>query len=62
MNTFKTTSLAIFFILTNLLSAKAQIPENPEDISPLLIGEILPDCQLINKEGESINLNDEIKK
>jgi len=62
MNTFKTTLIAIFFILTNLLSAKAQIPENPEDISPLLIGEILPDCNLINKEGEIINLNNKIKK
>ena len=62
MNTFKTTSLAIFFILTNVFYTKAQIPENPEDISPLLIGEILPDCELIDKDGESINLNDEIKK
>ncbi len=62
MNTIRSISLAILFILTNLLSAKAQIPLNPEDISPLLIGEKIPDCNLINKEGATINLSDKMKK
>jgi len=62
MNIIKTIALTILFILTNLISAEAQIPENPKDISPLLIGEIIPDSNLIDKEGETVNLNDEIKK
>ncbi len=59
MNINKSFSLAIFFILANLISAQSTIPENPEDISPLLIGEKLPDCNLVNEEGEIINLNDQ---
>ena len=62
MNINKSFSIGIFFILTNLLSAQPNIPENPEDISPLLIGEKLPDCNLVDEEGEIINLNDQIKK
>ncbi len=62
MNINKSFSIAIFFILASLLSAQSNIPENPEDISPLLIGEKLPDCNLINEEGEIINLTEQIKK
>ena len=62
MNINKSFSIAIFFILANLLSAQSNIPENPEDISPLLIGEKLPDCNLVNEEGEIVNLNEQIKK
>ena len=62
MTIIKSNSLILFFILLNIFSVKAQIPENPEDISPLLIGEKLPDINLINDLGESINLYTQIKK
>lgn len=62
MNINKSFSIAIFFILASLLSAQSNIPESPEDISPLLIGEKLPDCNLVNEKGEVINLTEQIKK
>ncbi len=62
MTTVKSFSLLLLFILINLPALNAQIVENPEDISPLLIGEVLPDAHLINDQGETTNLNDEINK
>ncbi len=62
MTIIKSISLLLFFILLNIFSVQAQIPENPEDISPLLIGEKLPDINLIDDLGESINLNNQLKK
>lgn len=38
--------------MINQSSTMAQIPEKPEDISPLLIGEILPNTNLINENGD----------
>lgn len=40
------TSLLITFLGLTASLAKAQIPEKPEDISPLLIGESIPDVTL----------------
>ncbi len=62
MTLIQSNSLILFFILLNTFSVKAQIPENPEDISPLLIGETLPSVNLIDDLGEIINLNNQIKK
>ncbi len=39
----------------------AQIPENPEDICPLLIGETLPNTPLTNSDGKTVQLEDVIK-
>ncbi|PTM08268.1 MAG: antioxidant AhpC [Bacteroidetes bacterium] len=54
--------LLVFLLLTSVLNIDAQTPQNPEDISPLLIGEKLPDAKLLNENGETINLTDEIAK
>ena len=54
--------LLVFILLTSVLTIDAQTPQQPEDISPLLIGEILPNATLLNENGESINLHDEIAK
>jgi len=61
MNSTKYITLALFFTLIQLFSASAQTPDNPKDISPLLIGEKIPEASLINAKGETIYLNDEIK-
>ena len=46
-----------------LLSTAAQsIPGTATDISPLLIGEKIPDIQLSNLEGKKVSLNDIISK
>jgi peroxiredoxin len=58
-NSFK---LLILLLLASVLTVDAQTPQNPEDISPLLIGEKLPEAILLNENGESINLNNEIAK
>lgn len=41
--------------------ANAQIAENAKDISPLLIGEMLPKMELINKKGETVDLYEQLK-
>ncbi len=50
----KSISLVLFSILLTIFSVNAQIPENPEDISPLLIGEKIPDSNLIDDLGKAL--------
>ncbi len=49
MRTLKT---IIFFLFT--ASSFAQLPEIPEDVSPLLVGEIIPDVTIHTVEGKPI--------
>jgi peroxiredoxin len=42
------------FALSVVVLCKAQLPERAEDISPLLIGEIVPDATLIDLKGEHV--------
>lgn len=51
-----------FGVLFSIFSVQAQIPEKATDISPLLIGEYIPDAQLQNMDGDSANLNDILKE
>ena len=59
------TSISIVFVFCLLFvipfSLKAQVADKPEDISPLLIGETIPDATLVNSDGENIQLYDLIK-
>jgi peroxiredoxin len=52
----------VIFLIVNFFFLQAQIPEKPEDISPMLIGEILPNSSLMDQNGEIINFNDIIKE
>lgn len=54
--------LIILFIMAYFSKSIAQVPENAEDISPLLIGETLPKGTLVDSEGNSIKLYDELSK
>lgn len=47
------------FVITNIFS---QVPENAEDISPLLIGETLPAVMLLDSDGNQVEFNDVISK
>lgn len=38
--------------------SQAQIAEKPEDVSPLLIGEKIPNTTLLDTEGKSVQTND----
>lgn len=51
-------SLLIIFCLLLSINANAQIPDNAEDICPLLIGETLPAATLQNADGEMIRLKE----
>lgn len=53
--------LAIFFLFC-VSVIDAQIPDKAEDISPLLVGESIPNTTLINRLGEQIELEDLIRK
>jgi peroxiredoxin len=62
MNPFKIAlkilSIFCFFCTTPIA---AQVPEKAEDISPLLIGEVLPTASLQDSKGKSISLQDYLK-
>ncbi len=51
-------SLFSFFAFSTLM---AQLPEQAEDISPLLIGETMPDLKLTNTAGQPIAFLDVVK-
>lgn len=48
--------------LTSIFSAFSQVPNKPENISPLLIGEYLPDGILHNMDGDTFKLHDLLKE
>jgi peroxiredoxin len=54
--------LVIFYLGITSFSTVAQIAEKAEDISPLLIGETIPDVQLKTSDGSNINIFDIIGK
>jgi len=56
--------LLIFTILsiTYVSTAQSQVPEKAEDISPLLIGERVPDANLLNVDGNEVKISDIIKE
>ncbi len=53
----KTKFLGVVFFLTVLIS-NAQVPANAEDVSPLLIGETLPDGSLLDVNGATVLLQE----
>lgn len=52
----------LLLILFTVSSLTAQVPEKAEDISPLLIGETLPDTKLLNTDGVEVNLQNILKQ
>ena len=61
MTKVKSIQLLLLFLFVSTIG-NAQIPQNAEDISPLLIGEKLPEATLLDENGESISLYEEIAK
>ncbi len=61
MTKIKSIRLLVVFLLVCTIG-NAQIPNSAEDISPLLIGEKIPEATLLDDNGKSINLNEEIAK
>jgi peroxiredoxin len=57
----KNTLLVLLTVLTTF-SLSAQVPEKAEDVSPLLVGETIPNANLIDKNGEEIALKKIIKE
>jgi peroxiredoxin len=62
MTKVKTIQLLLLVLILNTVTVTAQVPQNAEDISPLLIGETLPEAMLLDEDGKSIHLNEEIAK
>jgi len=60
MTNLKSIPFLLFLFVCTM--GNAQLPEKAEDISPLLIGETLPEAILLDENGESINLTEEIAK
>lgn len=58
----KKSVLLICFCLLCLFDSNAQITKNPEDISPLLIGEKIPKSKLKDEKGNTVVLNDLLKE
>jgi len=53
--------LVLVFLITSFVKAQ-DVPEKAEDISPLLIGEKIPNAVLLDPSGNKVNLNKLIKK
>lgn len=56
----KTLSLTLLLFIVSFVSA--QIPEKAEDISPILIGETIPEATLLNSDGTEVDLKNIIKE
>lgn len=56
------TTIIILILGFVLQKGLAQIPGNPEDISPLLISEQIPDVNLQTLQGESISLTEKLSE
>ena len=54
-------TLLLFLLLGINSGLLAQIPENPEDISPLLIGESIPQGALVAPDGSDHSISEIIK-
>ncbi|WP_191858803.1 peroxiredoxin-like family protein [Hanstruepera ponticola] len=54
-------TLTIILTLFLSLPVLAQVPEQAEDISPLLIGETIPDAMLLDSKGNQVSVNSLIK-
>lgn len=55
-------ALLLVFTILGIFNYSQNIPENPEDISPYLIGEVLPDANLNDINGKSVTLNSILSK
>ncbi|WP_223032794.1 peroxiredoxin-like family protein [Hanstruepera marina] len=55
-------SLSLLFTLFLSFTLFAQVPEQAEDISPLLIGEQLPDARLLGADGVEVSLQYVLKQ
>lgn len=51
----------LFFVLTLSTSLQAQLPEKAEDVSPLLIGEVMPDHELVDTDGQTVSFHKLLK-
>ncbi len=54
--------LGLTLLLTAFTNAPVEIPQKPEDISPLLVGETIPDVNIMNLNGTVMNLKAEVAK
>lgn len=52
----RTIPFIILILCFGLYTGMAQVPENPEDISPLLISEKIPEISIKSIEGESVSI------
>ncbi|MCU0448762.1 MAG: AhpC/TSA family protein [Bernardetiaceae bacterium] len=61
MNTLKLAGLGLLLTLVTGL-AQAQVPAKPEDISPLLVGEKIPEVSLGQLDGGKVSLPQLVKR
>jgi len=57
----RTILFIVLIFCFGLFEGIAQVPENPEDISPMLISEKVPDASLQSIEGESVSVAELLK-
>ncbi|MEJ2113219.1 MAG: redoxin domain-containing protein, partial [Flavobacteriaceae bacterium] len=53
--------LFVIVLLFTCVVKGQEVPEKAEDISPLLIGEKIPNASLLDPDGNKVNLNKLIK-
>ncbi len=52
---------SLFMLVISTSALLAQLPEKPEDVSPLLVGETIPDEQVATLDGKSVMFHKLIK-
>ena len=58
----KKQSLLLLLPLLLAFTTRFDVPQKPEDVSPLLVGETIPDVSVRNMAGESVSLKAEVAK
>ncbi|MBX2967889.1 MAG: AhpC/TSA family protein [Cyclobacteriaceae bacterium] len=53
--------IIVLALIFSTLAVYAQIPEKAEDVSPLLIGEKIPETQVLTIDGKSVSTSDLFK-
>lgn len=62
-NSFKTiTVLSLLILFVTAFRLGDSLPDKPEDISPLLVGEKIPEVKLSNLKGEAVELQKMVKQ
>lgn len=54
--------LLFVFLIASIMTTTAQVPENAEDICPILVGQQIPEVSLLDLDNQSVELIELVKE